>query len=166
MLDDISQQTQYGLVAALLVAVAIGFGAGTVVSDGSGPSGAITADSGDASTDEIRQTVQSLMDQQIQSQQQQFQAMAAQDPNISADDLSIQASVEDVSQSQFAGLYKVTVSMQGQAPGQFGNVQDIDEQQELYISADGRYVFQSPTDLEQPQQPTQQAPQQPPTGGQ
>jgi hypothetical protein len=159
MLDDVTTQERYGLVVAAAVLLAAGFGAGSMVS-GSAPTGNVAASGDDAGTAAIQQQVQQLMDRQMQGQQQQLQQLAEQRDNLSADDLSMDATVTDVSQSQFAGLYKVAVSIQGQAPSQTGELQQIDQTQEFYISQDGRYLFRSPTDLEQPRQP------QPPTGGQ
>lgn len=155
MFDEATTQQRYGLVGAAVVLVAVGFGAGAVFG-GSTPTGNVAA--GDAaSEDEIRQTVQQLMDQQMQGQQQQFQMIAQQSDQFSADDLSLDASVTDVSTSQFGSLYKVTVSVQGQVPSQQGGLQQVDQEQEMYISSDGRYLFQQPTDLkQQPQQPALQ----------
>lgn len=141
------------LAAATLV---VGFGAGFAVSGGSSPTGAVSVGS-DAGTDAIQQTVQSFMDQQLQQQNQQLQLMAAQSPNISAEDLSMDATVTDVSQAEFDGLYRVTVAIQGQVPARTGGLQQMDQEQTLYISQDGRYLFGQPTDLENPQ-PTQPQP--------
>ncbi|MFB6116176.1 MAG: hypothetical protein ABEK10_01575 [Candidatus Nanosalina sp.] len=79
------------------------------------------------------------------------------------EDLSIDSQVESVSQSQFGSLYKVTVSTTGEVPRRLGSgTRSIDETRTLYISSDGRYLFQEPTDLQQPQQQQRR----PPTGGQ
>lgn len=163
MLDELSQRTQYGLVAALAVAVAVGFGAGTVVSGGSNPVGAVTADNGGnaASSDAVKQKVQSFMDKQVQRQQQQLAMMASQSPNMSADDFSMDASVTDVSASQYGSLQKVTVSITGTVPARTGGTRSLDRDQTFYVSQDGRYLFQEPTDLEQPQQPAPTAGQAP-----
>lgn len=144
-------------VAAALLAAAtlvVGFGAGFTVSNGSGPTGAVSVGS-DAGTDAVTQAVQSFMDTQLQQQNQQLQMMAQRSPNISADDLSMEATVTDVSQAEFDGLYQVTVSIQGQVPGRTGGLQQLDREQTLYVSQDGRYLFGQPTDLQNPQ-PTQQ----------
>jgi hypothetical protein len=112
------------------------------------------------------------MDQQIQQQQQQLALMAQQSENLSEDDLSMEANVEEVIQSEFPSLYRVTVSITGETPSQQnpGETESVDEEQIMYISKDGRYLFQEPTDLEelaqqqqqeQPEQPTQPAPEQP-----
>lgn len=158
VLDDLSVRERRGVAAAFAVAIAAAFATGYVGSGMAGtPSGAITADTGDAaSEDEITQQVQSLMDQQLSQQQAQFEMMAGQNPNMSAEDLSMEASVTDVSESEFGGLYAVTVSTEGQMPGQQGGLQQVDEEQTVYISTDGQYLFPEPTDLEQAQQPAQQ----------
>lgn len=161
-LEDLSLREGRGVAAAFVVAVAVAFGLGYVSSGMTGtPSGAVTAELGDAvSEDEISQQVQSVLDQQMAQQQQQFEMIAAQSEDLSAEDLSMEATVTDVSQSEFDSLYRVTVSIQGQVPGQQGALQQIDEEQVFYISNDGRYLFPEPTDLEQPEQPQQPAPPQ------
>lgn len=156
--DALDARQQYVAAGIFVAAVAAAFGAGylgsTVVG---GPTGAVTAD---ASSDEVRQSVQSYMDQQLQRQRQRFQMIASQSPNISAEDLSMDATVSSVEQSQFGSLYKVTVSISGQVPGRTGGLQQVDQDQVLYISGDGRYLFRQPTDLQQAQQQAQQQTQQ------
>lgn len=152
MLDDIDDRQRYGLVAAFVAVAVVGFGVGSFMDVGL--TGAMTAG---ASTDDIREEVQGLMDQQVQSQQQRFALIANQSENISMDDLSLQAEVTDVSQSEFGSLYEVTVQMSGTVPSQTGGLQSLDQDQTFFISQDGRYLFQEPTDLQQPQgqQPSQ-----------
>ncbi len=154
MLDNLDDRQQYGLVAAFVAVAVVGFGAGSVMDVGL--TGAMTAG---GSTDEVREQVQSLMDQQVQSQQRQFALIANQSENISMDDLSLQAEVTDISQSEFGSLYEVTVQMSGTVPSRTGGLQSLDQEQTLYISQDGRYLFQEPTDLEQPQGQQQTQPQ-------
>ncbi len=155
MFDKLEKRQFYGLIAGFVVVAVVAFGAGAALggnligspqSDLDGSSGAT------ASEEEISQKVQSMMDQQIQQQKQQLALLAQQSENISEGDLSIEASVQDVSSSQFSSLYKVTVVVTGTVPSQTGELQSLDEEQEMYISKDGRYLFQQPTDLEQPQQ--------------
>ncbi len=161
VLDTISDRQRYGLAAA--VAVAAAFGAGYMGAGLTGsPTGAITADA--ASTDEIRDAVQSAMDQQVQQQTQRLSLMAAQNPNLSADDLSMDASVTDVSPAEFGSLYAVTVSMTGTVPARTGGTRTLDTDRTVYVTQDGRYLFPEPTDLEQPRQPP--TGQRAPTGGQ
>lgn len=163
MLDTLSDKEKYGLVGVFAVSLVAAFGAGATASGGS-PTGAFT-DGGadDASTAQIQQTVESLMSQQVQQQRRQLQQVANQSENLTMDDLSINSEVESVSKSQFDSLYKVNVSTTGEVPRRLGSgTRTLDQTQTLYISSDGRYLFQEPTDLEQPRQ----QPQQPPTGGQ
>lgn len=157
MFDKLEKRQFYGLIAGFMVVAVIAFGAGAALGgvlmgspqdDLGGSSGAT------ASEEEISQKVQSMMDQQMQQQMQQLALLAQQSENISEDDLSIDASVQDVSSSQFSSLYKVTVAVTGTVPSRTGELQSIDQEQEMYISKDGRYLFQQPTDLEQQQQPT------------
>lgn len=167
MLDELSDKKKYGLVGVFAVSLVIAFGAGAVASGGGSLTGAfMDGSSGDASTAEIQQTAESLMSQQVQQQRQQLQQVATQSENLTMDDLSINSEVESVSESQFGSLYKVDVSTTGEIPQRTGSgTRSLDQSQTLYISSDGRYLFQEPTDLEQPQQQAQQ-PTQPPTGGQ
>lgn len=161
VLDSLSQKERNGLVAVFAVAVFLSVAAGYV-----GANSALAPGSDSGSEDEIKSTVQSMMDQQIQQQQQSLALAAQQNPNISAEDLYLEADVVDVSQSQFEGLYEVTISINGETPSRQnpGETQSVSEEQVVFVSKDGRYVFREPTDLqsqpEQPQQPTQQpAPQ-------
>lgn len=163
VLDSLSQKERQGLVAAFAVAITASLAVGYI-----GATATVNSPTGDfsegtTSTDEIRSTVQSLMDQQVQSQQQQLALMAQQNENLSEDDVSMEANVEEVSQSDFPSLYRVTVSITGETPSQEqpGETQSVDEQQVLLISKDGRYLFQEPTDLEELNQQQQQAPEQP-----
>ena len=157
VLDSLSGKEKQGLAAAFAVAVVASLAAGYV-----GGNMGVVEDSGDsASTDEIRSTAQSIMDQQVAAQQQQLALMANQTENVSESDLSLNAEVEDVSESEFGSLYEVTVSVTGDTVGQTGEMQSIDEEQTLYISEDGRYLFSEPTDLE-----AQQQQQQMPSGAQ
>lgn len=153
VLDSLSSKERQGLVAV--------FAGLMVASAAAGYMGASTSPVSDsASEDEIRNTVQSLMDQQIQQQEQQMALVAQQNPNISADDLSMEANVVEVTQSEFSGLYKVTVSIEGETPSRQnpGETESISQEQVVYISSDGRYLFREPTDLEAQQQQPQQQP--------
>ncbi|MFP3945342.1 MAG: hypothetical protein ACLFVI_00420, partial [Archaeoglobaceae archaeon] len=105
---------------------------------------------GEVSEDEIGEKVQAMVDQQMEQQEQQLALLAQQSEDISEDDVSIDASVEDVSSSQFGSLYEVSVAITGTAPSQTGELESIDQEQEMYVSEDGRYLFQQPTDLDQP----------------
>ena len=166
MFDGATTQQKYGLVAVVALTVAVSFAAGTMVSGGSSPTGNVAV--GDAaSSDAVKQKIQSFMDQQLQRQRQQFSMMAGQNPNISEDDLSVDATITDVTESEFGSLQKVTVSITGTVPARTGRTQSLDRKQTFYVSQDGRYLFQEPTDLEQQrQQPQRPTGAQPPTGGQ
>lgn len=160
MLEDLSDREKYGLAGALALSLVMAYSAGAIVS-GNGITGAFTGGE-TVSEDEVEKTVNSLLSQQMEQQRQSFTQIANQSENISEEDLSIKSEVETVSQSKFDSLYKVEISMTGEVPNQLsGGTQSLDETQVMYISDDGRYMFQEPTDLEQPQQ---QAPQQSPSG--
>lgn len=162
MFDGLNQKEQYGLVGAAVLLAAIGFGAGTMTSGGAAPTGNVAATGGD--TDQIQQSVQSFMDQQLQRQQQQLEMVANRSENLTMDDLSMDATVTNVEQSKFGGLYKVTVSISGTVPQRLGSgTRNVNQEQTLYMDSSGRYLFQEPTDLEQPRQPTRR---QPPTSPQ
>lgn len=167
VLDSLSQKERRTLTAAFTVVVlaslTVGYAGATTITN---PTGSFSGNS--ASEDEIRSAVQEIMNQQIQQQQQQLALVAQRSENISEEDLSIDAEITDISQSEFSGLYRVTVSITGDAPSQQnpGETEAIDDEQVLFISQDGRYLFRQPTDLEaepeqpeQPQQPQQQPPQ-------
>lgn len=167
VLDDLAPRERRGIAAVFAVAVAAAFAAGYVGSDVLGsPTGAI---SGDASADEIGDNVQQLMDQQMQTQEAQLATMAEQSEDISVDDLSMDATVSDVSASDIDGLVEVTVSISGQMPSQQnpGELESVDQEQVVYVSADGQYLFPEPTPLnqdmmQQAPQGQEPAPQQPP----
>ncbi|MDY6770962.1 MAG: hypothetical protein SV186_03330 [Candidatus Nanohaloarchaea archaeon] len=139
--DALDRNQQYGLLGVAVLLVAVGFGAGYVLTGGMGGSNP------SASTGEIRQTVQSYMDQQLAQQRQQLRAVANQSQNISMRDLSIDAQVTTVAQSKIAGLYLVNVSVTGTVPSRLGGLRDISQVQTLYVSGDGSYLFQQPTQL-------------------
>lgn len=154
MFDQVSTRQLLGAVTVFALALGVSFGAGYLVNNGS--TGAVT---GDASTDEIHQAVQELMDQQVQQQRQQFTLMANQSENITVDDLSLSADVTDVSPSEFGSLYKATVTVTGTIPARTGGLQDLNQEQVFYLTPDARYLFQEPQDLEQPAQQQRPAPQ-------
>lgn len=146
VLDDLSQRDRRGVAAAFIavaaVSIIVGY-AGAGLMDSSG---------GSASEAEIETLAQSLMDQQMAQQEQQLAAVANQSENISQSDISVSANVDDVSLSDIGSLYRVSISITGEVPSQTGGVESVDQEQTLYISSDGRYVFQAPTDLEAQQQ--------------
>ena len=154
VLDSLSSKERQGLVAVFAALMVASVAAGYM-----GANSSVSPTSDSASEDEIRNTVQSLMDQQIQRQEQQMALVAQQNPNISADDLSMEANVVEVTRSDFEGLYKVRVSIEGETPSRQnpGETESISQEQVVYISNDGRYLFRQPTDLEaEPEQPQQQ----------
>lgn len=103
----------------------------------------------EVSQDEIKRNVQSFLDLQLEQTRQQLALMAEQNENISEDDVFIDATAVDVSSSEFGSLYKVIIEITGKTPSQTGGLEDIDEKQDMFISLDGRYIFQQPIDLEQ-----------------
>lgn len=163
MFEGLERRETVVLGGVLLAAVAVSFVAGSYTS-GTGVTGNIAA-SGSASTQDIRQTVQGMMDQQLERQRARFEQMANRSENITVDDLSISAEVVSVEQSKFSDLYKVNVSISGTVPRPnplTGEVQvrDVSQNTVMFISKDGRYLFQPPTDLQQPRQPARR-----PSGG-
>jgi hypothetical protein len=154
MFEGLEDKEKYGLALGFAIATVAAFSAGSIVSS---PTGAF-ASSNPVSSDTVKQDVQSFMDQQLERQRQQFSMMASQNPNITEDELSVDATVTDVSTSRFGSLQKATVSITGTVPARTGGTQSLDREQRLFVSEDGRYLFQEPTDLQQPQQ---QRPRQP-----
>ncbi|MDY6788574.1 MAG: hypothetical protein SVV03_01285, partial [Candidatus Nanohaloarchaea archaeon] len=106
MLDELSDRERYGLAGLFAVSIVAAFGAGTVASGGNMTGAFMGSPSGDASTQQIRQTVQSLVSQQTAQQRQQLQQVANRSENLTMKDLSINSQVESVSQSKFDSLYK------------------------------------------------------------
>lgn len=163
VLDEVSQKERQGLIlagiAVAFVSLAAGFAGGSM----SSPTGDFAGET--VSTDEIRSTANALVEQQVSSQEQRMAQIANQSENISEGDLSFSGEVQEVTESDFPSLYEVTISFTGNTVNQLGQVQEIDEEQQFYISKDGRYLFQPPTDLQraQQQQTQQQAPQTPST---
>jgi len=164
VLDDIPSRERYGLVVAFAVAIVASGAVGYLAASANSPTGAFAGNS--VSTDEVRNSVQSLLDQQIAQQEQQLALLANQSENISQEDVSIQAEVGNITQSEFPSLYRVEVTTTGNVPAQTGGLQPVNEEQVYYISKDGRYLFPQPTDLAAQQQQMQQQPQQPPATGQ
>lgn len=154
VLDDASSEDKRFVagvfVIAIAVSAALGFAASNFVDSGS-----------QASTSELTETVESVMDQQLSAQEQQAMMIANRSDSISEEDISLDAEVGDISQADFGSLYRVEISVTGNMINQAGNgTETVDQDQVVYISGDGRYLFPEPTDLEQqPQQPQQSAPQ-------
>lgn len=157
VLDSLTGKEQQGLAAAFAIAVTASLAAGFIGGNTlSSPTGAFTGDTVPQS--EIRSTAQTIADQQVQSQSQRLTMVAQQSDNYTEEDLSISSEVKEISESKFPSLYKVTLSLSGETPTRQanGDTRSIDQEQEIYISKDGRYMFSQPTDLEQLQQRQQQ----------
>lgn len=151
MLDGLERRERYTLIGGLALVAIAAFGIGAAFTGTT--SSTDTVGVGDAvASDTVKQKVQSFMDQQLDQQRQQFSLIAQQSPNISADDLAIDATVTGVSGSQFGSLQKVTVSITGTVPARTGGLQQLDREQTLYVSQDGQFLFQQPTNLDQPRQ--------------
>lgn len=157
VLDSLTSKEQQGLAAAFAVAVTASLAAGFIGGNTlSSPTGAFTGETVPQS--EIRSTAQTIADQQVQQQSQRLSMIAQQSDNYTEEDLSISSEVQDISESRFPSLYKVTLSLTGETPTQQagGETRTVDQEQEIYISKDGRYMFGQPTDLQQLQQRQQQ----------
>lgn len=162
VLDELSQEERRNVFAvagaAVLAAVIVGYGAGSM----STPTGDLASG---ASQEDVRGIAESIAQQQEASQQQRMSLMANQSENISEEDLSFNAEVDSVNQSRFGSLYRVDIAVTGDTVSRLGQVESIDQTTTLYVSGDGRYVFQQPTDLqEQRQQQTQGQPTPAPSG--
>ncbi|MFP3950737.1 MAG: hypothetical protein ACLFVP_01115 [Candidatus Bathyarchaeia archaeon] len=158
MLDNLEGHQFHGIIVGFVVVTVVAFFAGSVFGgdiantfrnkDSEAPNGDIEI--GDAaSKEEIKQNVQSFMDLQLEQQRQQLAMIVAQNENISEDDVSIDASVNNVLSSVFGSFYKVTVDITGTVPSQTGELRDLENELNLFISQDGRYLFQEPIDLKQ-----------------
>jgi hypothetical protein len=134
-------------VAVLIIGIGIGFGAASFI--GAPGGGQDTA----GSADTVRQSVQPLVDSQLQQQRASLQQAANRSENLTMDDLSIDAEVTAVTGSQFPSLFAVNVTYTGTVPRRLGaGTRTLDQTQTFYVSGDGRYLFQQPTDLEASQQ--------------
>jgi len=161
MMDKLSDKEKYGVAGVFVVAIMLSFGAGAVTSTGT-TSADTGADTNELSQTQIRQQVQTLTDQQVQTQRQQLDAASNRSENLTRDDLSINSEIEEITEEEFGSisLYKANISVTGEIPNQLGSgTQEINENQVLYLSKDGRYLFQEPTDLQQQPQQPQPAPQ-------
>ena len=159
VLDDVSHKERQGLllagIALVLVSLATGFVGGSSMNSATGDFA-----EGETSKADIEDVANSIVEQQESTQEQTIEIMANQSENISESDLSFNGEVSEVTQSDFPSLYEVTISLTGSTVSRSGELEELDEEQQLYISSDGRYVFQPPTDLEA-QQSQQTQPQQP-----
>lgn len=158
MLDNLEGHQLHGIIVGLVAITVVSFFAGSVFGgdlantfineDNEAPEGGIEI--GDSiSKEEIKQNVQSFMDLQLEQQRQQLAMIAAQNENISEDDVFIDASVNNVTSSAFSAFYQVNVGITGTVPSQTGELRDLERELKLFISQDGRYLFQEPIDLEQ-----------------
>lgn len=108
----------------------------------------------EVSVDRIEKNVEEFMDVQLQQQEQSLLMMAEQSENISENDVYMVSSVDEVSSSEFGSLHKVKIIIEGRFPEQdnrgqlTGELESFEQEQDLFVSQDGRYVFQQPTDLE------------------
>ncbi len=160
MFEKLEQKEIYGLIGGIVVVLVLSFAAGAFLGgnllDSSPSDSQSEGNLGEPlSQDELKQEVQELMDLQSKQQNQQLKAAAQQIENVSKEDISIDHSVEDVSSSKFDSLYEVTTVVSGKVPTRTGELQDIDEEQVMYIYLDGRYLFQKPQDLEKMNSQTQ-----------
>lgn len=149
MLGKLDRNEKAGLLAAFVVVIGVSVAAGFYGADYIGtPTGQVGSE---ASGTEIKQEVQTIMEAQLASQEQQLMMMAQQNENISEDDLSISANVGEPSESEISGLLEVPVEVSGTVPAQddSGEVEDMDEENILYVSSDGEYLFQEPTEIEE-----------------
>ena len=113
----------------------------------------------EASEEEIEQVVTDMIDDEMAMQQEQFDMMAAQDDEIEEEDFQMEGKVTEIEQSVFQSLYRIKVLITGEVPSQTeqGETDHIEEESELLISMDGRYIFMPPQDAsmlgQQPQMP-------------
>jgi len=154
--EKLTGKEKTGLVLAFVVVIAVSATAGFM--------GAEQIDSpieldeaegelGDELTaEEVEGQVKELITAEMEQQQMQIEMMAAEDEEMDADDFHIDGEVTGIADSQFESLYEVTVSITGEMPSMqdMGETDTIDEEDLLYISKDGRYIFMPPQDLEDP----------------
>lgn len=155
VLDSLSDKERHGLagvfVAAIAVSLAVGFGAASL------GDGDFTAQ--ELSVEDAETLAQSLMDGDVAQQEAQLSQIAQEDEDISEDDISVNAEVERVSDAEVPSLFRAEINVEGDIPTQDGEIESFTEEQELYLSKDGRFLFQPPIDLEAQQQPAEPQPE-------
>ena len=149
MFENLEKKELYGLIGGFVVVIVISFAAGSLIGGMNGNSSPQDQEIQPISTDEAAEEVQSVMDLQLEGQRQQLDMIANQSENITTDDVSIAYSINNVTDSKFESLYKVNAVLEGTVPTQTGELQDINQPQELYVSKDGKYLFQSPMSIDQ-----------------
>lgn len=154
MTEALEKSQKYGLIAGLVIVGVVGFFAGSIYGSNGMPQK--TLGKTQISESKIKEKLQPVLDAQMQRQRQQLLTIAAQSQNISKENLSIGAEIINVSSSEFGSLYKVTVSVSGTVPSQTGGLKEIDQEQALYITQDGKYLFPEPTNLDSIGQKSQQ----------
>ena len=150
MFDGLTTDELVVLVVAGVVLLAVGAAAGMAVGGGgdAGPD-ADGGDTGTASEEQIRETADGYVQQSIAQQRLQLEAAANRSENLSTDDVSIEATITDVEPSRYGSLYRVNFTVQGEVPSRMGGgTQPIEQSGAVYVSSDGRYLFQQPVDLE------------------
>lgn len=152
MLQKITDSEKYGLLGLAVVLLAVGFTAGNLFHQLSNPTGKVV-DKGSGDKKMIKEKVGEFLDQQMGQQRKQLKMIANQSENLSQDDIGISAEVGSVNPSRFESLYAVNVSVQGKVPKQIGGgTREVNQENVVYISKDGRYLFQKPKDLEAKQE--------------
>ncbi len=155
VLDDLSDKERYGVagafVAAIAVSLVVGFGAASLGDD--------DFSAQELSEEDAETLAQELMDQDVAQQEAQLSQIAQEDENISENDISVSADVVEVSDSDIGSLFRAEINVEGNVPDQQGEIEEFTEEQELYLSKDGRFIFQPPIDLEAQQQAAEPQPQ-------
>ena len=146
MFEKMNRNEKAGLLAAFIVVIGVSAAAGFY---GAGMTETPTGQIGsEASGSEIRSDLRTILDQQVARQRQQLMMMAQQNENISAEDLSISAEVGEPTESDIAGLLQVPVEISGKIPSQTGQIEESTQKATYYVSADGKLLFQQPTEIE------------------
>ena len=146
MFEKMNRNEKAGLVAAFIVVIGVSAAAGFYGAEYYGnPTGMMSSK---VSSSDIRQDVQTILDQQIKSQRQQLMMMAQQNENISAEDIAISADVGMPESSDISGLMEVPITVNGQVPSRTGEVKNMSQDTRYYVSADGKLLFQKPTEIE------------------
>lgn len=147
MFDKLDDREKYVLVGASVVGLLLSFTAGAVVAGDSGLVGSFFGGQ-DADEDQISQSISSYMDRQMTTQRQRLRQVANRSENMTMEELSIDYQINDISRSSIKGLYVVNATITGVVPERLGNgTRQLNESNLMYISEDGRFLFQKPTDL-------------------
>ena len=157
LMDKLHGKEKAGIVVAALVLITVSALAGFYGAEQGVVSEPLELGE-EVSEDEIESNVMELLEQDFAAQEEQMM-MAAEQEGFDSEEIYIDGEVSSISESEFGNLLEVTVTIEGNVPGMGGQMEEITQQDSLFISNDGRYVFHPPMDLDDMGQAQQPAPE-------